>query len=209
MNSTTTLLRTGCESAPSASAVVTGNNATKVFRGAIAAAKGWNRLLSEDEMWTVMAEFDGVQSFAGKSTTFNTGALTTQEGRNGTSTAFIGDTATEHFWRALSKNYPPLTLIWNAPKDKPAQPVVYKTAIPNFKAGNAQPLHLEVNGTTVWSSDNVARGDKICVEIDAVYTRPGLNELKWVYDVGISGNWITFEYHKMRMGVPGMAISFK
>ena len=209
MNSTTTLLRTGCESAPSASAVMTGANATKVFRGSIAGAKGWNRLLSENEMWTVMAEFDGVQSFGGKSRTFNTGALTTQEGRNGTSTAFIGDAATEHFWRAMNKNYPPLTLIWNAPKDKPAQPVVYKTAIPNFTAGNAQSLHLEVNGTTVWSSDNVARGDKISVEIDAAYTRPGLNELKWVYDVGISGNWITFEYHKMRMGVPGMAISFK
>jgi len=209
MNSTTTLLRTGCESAPSASAVMTGANATKVFRGAIACAKGWNRLLSESEMWTVMAGFDGVQSFGGNNNVFNTGSLTAMEGRNGTSTAFIGDTTAEHFWRAMSKNYPPLTLIWNAPKDKPAQPIIYRTVIANFKAGNAQPVHLEVNGTTVWSSDNVARGDKICVEIDATYTRPGLNELKWVYDVGISGNWVTFEYHKLRMGVRGMIISIK
>ena len=142
--------------------------------------------------------------------TFNTGTLTTQEGRNGTATAFIGDTATGHFWRALHKSYPPLKLIWNAPKDEPAQSVVYRTAIANFnRTATKQPIHLEVNGTTVWSSDGVAIGDTICVEIDAVYTRPGLNELKWVYDTDVPGNWVTFEYHKLRMGVPGMVISVK
>ena len=210
MNSTTTLLRSGCESITAPSAVMTGANATKVFRGSIAGAKGWNRLLSEGEMWTVMAEFDGVQSFGGKGSAFNTGTLTTQEGRNGTSTAFVGDTATGHFWRALHKSYPPLKLIWNAPKDEPAQSVVYRTAIANFnRTATKQPIHLEANGTTVWSSDGVAIGDTICVEIDATYTRPGLNELKWVYDTDVAGNWVTFGYHKLRMGVSGMVINIK
>ena len=210
MDSTTTLLQTGCESAPSASAVMTGNNATKVFRGAIAGAKGWNRLLSESERWTVMAGFDGVQSFGGNSSVFNTGTLKMQEGHNGTATAFIGDTATDHFWRAMHKAYPSLTLVWDAPKDKPAQPVIYRTAISGTaSAANTQPMHLEVNGTTVWSTDNAAAGKKICVEIDAAYTKPGVNELKWVYDTDVAGNWITFEYHKLRMGVSGMVISFK
>ena len=208
MDSTTTLLRAGCESAPSASAVMTGANATKVFRGAIAAAKGWNRLLSESERWTVMAEFDGVQSF-GDRHSFNTGTLTTQEGHNGTATAFVGDAVTAHFWRAMHKAYPSLTLVWNAPKDKPAQPVTYRTVIANTKSGNTQPVHLEVNGTTVWSSDNVARGDKICVEIDAAHTLPGLNELKWVYDTDVAGNYITFEYHKLKIGETGMTFIIK
>ena len=209
MDSTTTLLQTGCESAPSASAVMTGNNATKVFRGAIAGAKGWNRLLSESEMWTVMAGFDGVPSF-GEGRVFKTKTLTTQEGHNGTATAFVGDQAVEHFWRAMHKAYPSLTLVWDAPKDKPAQPVIYRTAISGTaSAANTQPMHLEVNGTTVWSTDNAAAGKKICVEIDAAYTKPGVNELKWVYDTDVAGNWITFEYHKLRMGMPGMVISFK
>ena len=155
-----------------------------------------------------MAEFDGVQSF-GERHSFSTGTLTTQEGHNGTATAFVGDAVTAHFWRAMHKAYPSLTLVWNAPKDKPAQPVTYRTVVANTKAGDTQPVHLEVNGTTVWSSDNVARGDKICVEIDAAYTQPGLNELKWVYDTDAAGNYVTFEYHKLKMGVFGMVISIK
>ena len=204
MDSTTGLLRFGAEPT-STTGVSSDESATKVFRGAIAGAKGWNRLLSEDEMWTVMAEFDGVQSFGGGNI-FSTGALTTQEGRNGTPTAFIGDTATEHFWRALKKSYPPITLVWNAPKDRPAMPVVYSTAIANFKTGNTQPIHLEANGKTVWSSAGVARDDKIRVEIDAAYTRPGLNELKWVYDTDVADNWVSFRAHRLRLGSIGMVI---
>ena len=37
----------------------------------------------------------------------------------------------------------------------------------------------------------------------------GLNELKWVYDTGISGNWVSFKCHKLRMGLSGTVIGIK
>ena len=46
-------IRLGTESAGSISA--TDGNAHKTFRGTIAAVKGWNRLLTTNEMWSVMA----------------------------------------------------------------------------------------------------------------------------------------------------------
>ena len=211
MDSTSMVLQSGTE--PSVYAGVTGDDSTtKVFRGALAAAKGWNRLLSENEMWTVMAEFDGVQSFTDLETnanrTFDTGLLRTQQGRNGTSTSFIGDGENAHFWRAMTKTYDSLTLLWDAPKDADSLPVIYKTSIYNVKANDAQytytqPIHLECNGTTVWSSNGVVKGDEISVEIDAEYTLPGLNELKWVYDTAQPNNWVQFKNHWLRLVTPG------
>ena len=210
MDSTSTILQSGTE--PAVYAGVTGDGATKVFRGALAAAKGWNRLLTENEMWTVMAEFDGVQSFTNLETrascTFDTGLLQTQQGRIGTSTAFIGDGENGHFWRAMTKTYDSLTLLWDAPKDADSLPVIYKTSIYAVKANDAQytytqPIHLECNGTTVWSSNGVAKGDEISVEIDAEYTLPGLNELKWVYDTTQPNNWVQFKNHWLRLVTPG------
>lgn len=189
---------------------ITSANGVKCFRGAIAAAKGWDRVLSTNEMWTVMADLGGVQSFTDLETpagrTYTTDYLDTddfKEGRNGTQTSFLGgDDTAAHRWRALTTTYDSNTLLWNAPKDTDSLPVIYSTAISNAKSGNTHPMHLEVNGTTVWTSDGVAKGDAIRVEIGAEYTLPGLNELKWVYDTETASNWMIFDHHKLKLVTP-------
>ena len=154
------------------------DNAVKCFRGAIAAAKGWNRLLTTNEMWTVMAGLGGVQSFTDLETvagrTYTTDYLDTdyfREGRNGTQTSFLGgDDPAAHRWRALSTTYKSNTLLWDAPKDTAPIPVVYSTKIANVASGKTQPIHLEVNGVKVWPEDagskEVAKGEVIKVEIE-------------------------------------------
>ena len=190
---------------------IASGNGVKCFRGAIACAKGWNRLLSENEMWTVMADLGGVQSFTDLTTlsgrTYTTDNLYTgdyfKEGRNGTQTSFLGGDPAAHRWRSLTTTYPYNTLLWNAPKDASSMPVVLSTKIGSVKDGNTHPIHLEVNGTKVWPTDaasrEVVQGDEIRVEIGAEYTYPGLNELKWVYDTSTGSNWMIFDRHKLRL----------
>ncbi|MBP5544745.1 MAG: hypothetical protein ILM98_11760 [Kiritimatiellae bacterium] len=192
---------------------ITGDNRVKCFRGAIAAAKGWNRLLTTNEMWTVMAGLGGVQSFTDLETaagrTYETVAIygdDFKEGRNGTQTSFLGGDTAALRWRALTASYKSNTLLWNAPKDADPMPVVFSTKIGQCKSGNAQPIHLEVNGTKVWPADTASRevvqGDEIKVEIGAEYTYPGLNELKWVYDTELTSNYVIFDRHKIKLVTP-------
>ncbi len=185
-------------------------NGVKCLRGAIACAKGWNRLLSENEMWTVMADLGGVQSFADLDTaagrTYKTlDDIDTEdfrEGRNGTQISFLGgDDQGAHRWRALTKTYHTNTLLWNAPKDRAPMPVVYSTRISNAASGKTQPCHLEVNGSTVWRSDGVKKDEEIVVKIGAEHTLPGLNELKWVYDTEEASNWMIFRYHQLKIRI--------
>ena len=205
-------LRFGCEPNPNAEAI-TGDNAGKAFRGAIACAKGWNRVLSEDEMWTVMAGLGGVQSFTDLETpagrTYTTCYIDTddfREGRNGTQLSFLGGDPAAHRWRSLTQTYRTNTLIYDAPKDADPMPVVYSTKIRNAASGKTQPIHLEANGTKVWPADadskEVAIGEEIRVEIGAEHTYPGLNELKWVYDTEETSNWMIFDHHKLRLVTP-------
>ena len=190
------------------------DNAVKCFRGAIACAKGWNRILSTNEMWTVMADLGGVQSFTDLTTsagrTYTTDYLDTdyfREGRNGTQTSFLGgDDPAAHRWRALSTTYKSNTLLWDAPKDAAPMSVIYSTKIANVSTGKTQPIHLEVNGMKVWPADiaskEVAKGEEIKVAIGAEYTYPGLNELKWVYDTAETSNWLIFDHHKIKLVTP-------
>ena len=194
---------------------ITSGNGVKCFRGAIACAKGWNRVLTTNEMWTVMADLGGVQSFTDLETsagrTYTTDYLDTDyfmEGRNGTQTSFLGgDDPAAHRWRAMSQTYKSNTLLWDAPKDAAPMSVIYSTKIANVAPGKTQPIHLEVNGVKVWPTDaaskEVAKGEEIRVEIDAEYTYPGLNELKWVYDTSETSNWMIFNHHKLRLGPNG------
>ena len=206
-------LRFGCEPNPNAAAI-TGADAGKSFRGAIACAKGWNRVLTENEMWTVMRGLDGVQSFTDLETpagrTFTTCTLDVggfEQARNGTATSFLGG-GTEDLprWRAMTTTYNSNTLRWNAPKDADPMPVVYWTTISNVKPDNTHPVHLEVNGTKVWPTDaaskEVAIDDEIKVEIGAELTYPGLNELKWVYDTATASNWMIFDHHRLKLVTP-------
>ena len=126
-----------------------------------------------------------------------------REGRNGTQTSFLGgnDTAA-HRWRAMTTTYNSNTLLWNAPKDTDPMPVIYSTKIKNVKGSNTHPVHLEVNGATVWSSEGVSIGDEIKVEIGAEHTYPGLNELRWVYDTATASNWLIFDHHKIKLVTP-------
>ncbi len=192
---------------------ITGDNRVKCFRGAIAAAKGWNRLLTTNEMWTVMAGLGGVQSFTDLETaagrTYETVVIygdDFKEGRNGTQTSFLGGDTAALRWRALTASYKSNTLLWNAPKDADPMPVVFSTKIGQCKGDNAQPIHLEVNGTKVWpanaASREVVQGDEIKVEIGAEYTYPGLNELKWVYDTELTSNYVIFDRHKIKLVTP-------
>ena len=213
MDTISTTLQFGTE--PSVYAGVSSDaSKSKVFRGAIAAAKGWNRMLSENEMWTVMADIGGLQSFTDLTTsascTYTTDYLNTdyfKEGRNGTQTSFLGgDDPAAHRWRALTQACKSNTLLWDAPKDVAPMPVVYSTKIANVASGKTQPIHLEVNGTKVWPVDTdskeVAKGEEIKVEIGAEYTYSGLNELKWVYDTVETSNWMIFDHHKLKLVTP-------
>ena len=206
-------LRFGCEPNPNAAAI-TGADAGKAFRGAIACAKGWNRVLTENEMWTVMRGLDGVPSFTDLETpagrTFTTCTLDVggfEQARNGTATSFLGG-GTEDLprWRAMTTTYNSNTLLWNAPKDVDPMPVVYWTTISNVKSDNTHPVHLEVNGTKVWPTDaaskDVAKGEEIRVEIGAELTWPGLNELRWVYDTQTASNWMIFDHHRLKLVTP-------
>ena len=204
-------------SEPNAAAeAITGDNRVKCFRGAIACAKGWNRILTTNEMWTVMADLGGVQSFtdletaAGRTyTTVDIYGAAFQEGRNGTQTSFLGGDPAALRWRALTATYKSNTLLWDAPKNVDPMPVVFSTKIGQGKSGNTQPIHLEVNGTKVWPADaasqNVAQGDEIKVEIGAEYTYPGLNELKWVYDTDLTSNYVIFDRHRLKLVTPPKA----
>ena len=76
----------------------------------------------------------------------------------------------------------------------------------DLKSGNTHPMHLEFNGETVWSSANATKG-KVRVDIPAESIKSGLNELKWVYDTTMANNWISFDYHMLKMAVPtGMIV---
>ena len=206
-------LRFGCEPNPNATAI-TGADAGKAFRGAIACSKGWNRVLTTNEMWTVMRGLGGVQSFTDLETpagrTFTTCTLDVEgfeQARNGTATSFLGG-GTENLprWRAMTTTYNTNTLLWDAPKDADPMPVIYWTTISNVKSGNTHPVHLEVNGTKVWPTDaaskEVAKGEEIRVEIGAEFTYPGLNELKWVYDTATASNWMIFDHHRLKLVTP-------
>lgn len=207
---TTTELRFGCEpNPPSDGGADNGENAKKAFRGAIAGAKGWNRLLTENEMWTVMAGFDGVQTFdngrlharpvAKVENLDGTPSQGSTEGRNVTSTSFLGDTEAAHFQRSLTTTYNAVTLLFDAPKGTKTYPYRYKTKIENVRSNETHPIHLDFNGKTVWSSDGVAKGDEITVELAEEDALPGLNTLTWHYDTETSGNWLTFNYHSLKI----------
>jgi hypothetical protein len=191
----------------------TSEHNVKCFRGAIAAAKGWNRLLSEGERYTVMAGFEGVQTFnnaeTGTGRTVKTENLPMMQGRNVTSAAFLGDTDTQHFSRAMSMTYNTLKLVFDAPKDARTSSYIYKTVISNVKSGSAQPVHLDFNGKTVWSSANVQEKDEIVVELNKADALPGINELTWHYDTYETSNWVQFQYHYLRLETDGMVIILK
>ena len=77
-------------------------------------------------------------------------------------------------------------------------PYVYRTKIIDRKADRVHPVRLELNGVTVWSSEDVAKGEDVTVTFEATAFKPGLNELIWYYEPTSPGsNWLAFDYHNL------------
>ena len=126
----------------------------------------------------------------------------TQETKGVPSVVIAGDPDYTHAQRSLTTTYNTLTIPFNVPKSSAGlYAYKYETYIDSLKSGTEHPMHLELNGETVWSSENAAVG-KVRVEIPAESIKCGLNELKWVYDTTTSGNWLTFDYHRVKMIPP-------
>ena len=126
----------------------------------------------------------------------------TPEAQGVPSVVIAGDPDFRHAQRSLTTTYNTLTIPFNVPKSSAGQcDYRYETYIDNLKSGNAHPLHLELNGETVWSTANAATG-KVRVYIPAESIKCGLNELKWVYDTTTASNWLTFDYHRLKMLPP-------
>ena len=128
----------------------------------------------------------------------------TAEAKGVTQYAVMGDPENRHVQRALTKVCPSLSLLFDVPENvDPRYSWTYATKFLSPQAGASQPLHLELNGETVWSSADVAAGTDIEVHFDVTQFRSGLNELKWCYDTS-SPNWINMDYHKLRLVPPSL-----
>ena len=126
----------------------------------------------------------------------------TQQAQGVTSVFIAGDPIYKHAQRGLTTTYNTLVIPFDVPKSSVGQCAYrYEADLHDFKAGNTHPLHLEFNGETVWSSEDATKG-KVRVELAAESIRSGLNELKWVYDTTTANNWMTFDYHMMKMLAP-------
>ena len=126
----------------------------------------------------------------------------TQETKGVPSVVIAGDPNYKHAQRSITTTYNTLTIPFNVPKSSAGlYAYKYETYIDSLKSGTEHPMHLELNGETVWSSENAAVG-KVRVEIPAESIKCGLNELKWVYDTATSSNWLTFDYHRVKMIPP-------
>ena len=132
----------------------------------------------------------------------NTSTDMTQEALGVTSVFIAGDPVGKHAQSRLTSTYSTLTIPFDVPAASAGQFAYrYEADLHDFKAGNTHPLHLEFNGATVWSSEDATKG-KVAVVLAAESVRPGLNELKWVYDTTTANNWMTFDYHMMKMLAP-------
>ena len=126
----------------------------------------------------------------------------TPEAQGVPSVVIAGDPDYRHAQRAVTTTYNMLTIPFDVPRTSAGQCAYrYETYIDSLKSGNTHPMHLELNGETIWSSANAAKG-KVTVDIPAEDIKCGLNELKWVYDTTTASNWLTFDYHRMKMLPP-------
>ena len=127
--------------------------------------------------------------------------------RNGVvQTVVMGDPEHKHAQRSLTRQYPSVSLLFDRGEGVSYGPglhtapqgYVYSTRFLEPQEGHTQPVHLELNGVRVWSSDNVAIGQEIKIELPLAHMLPGLNKLKWCYDAP-SANWIQFDFHRLRL----------
>ena len=78
----------------------------------------------------------------------------------------------------------------------------YQTKVTYLGGRNTYPMHIELNGNTIWSADNLTTGQSITLNIAAEDVKTGLNELKLHFDANTAGNTVCFDYHQLKMIPP-------
>ena len=129
----------------------------------------------------------------------NSSGELTQEGHGVVPIHVVNDAA-KRTQRSMTTTYNSNAVVFDMPAEVCGlYPYVYRTRLTDRKSGNKHPLHLELNGVTVWSSADLAIGEEVKVEFDATAFKPGLNELTWRYDTMASNNWLVFDYHQLAL----------
>ena len=133
----------------------------------------------------------------------------TQQAQGVSSVVIAGDPNYKHAQRGLTTTYNTLTIPFDVPKSSAGQCAYrYEVFINSVKSGNTHPVHIELNGETVCTTN--ATPGKVRVDIPAENIKAGLNELKWVYETTTANNWMSFDYHRMKMVVPtGMTLRIR
>ena len=129
-----------------------------------------------------------------------------EEGKGVPQVAIMGDPIYKHVQRSLTKVCPSLSLFFDVPENVGERCTwIYSTKFLDPQAGHAQPIHIEVNGATVWQSANVENGTEVDKKIDASLLVPGLNELKLCYDT-TEPNWISIDWHRLKLVPPPLGL---
>ena len=129
------------------------------------------------------------------------------EGAGVPQVAIMGDPIYKHVQRSLTKVCSSLSLVLDVPENVPADcKWLYSTKFLDPRDGYEQPIHIEVNGTAIWTNADVGHGTEVNEEIDASLLQPGLNVLKLCYD-SPSSNWINIDWHRLKLVPPPLGLS--
>ena len=129
------------------------------------------------------------------------------EGKGVPQVAIMGDQIYKHVQRSLTKVCPSLSLVFDMPENVPAGcKWLYSTKFLDPRDGYEQPIHIEVNGTTIWTNADVGHGTEVNEEIGASLLQPGLNVLKLCYD-SPGANWISIDWHRLKLVPPPLGLS--
>ena len=134
-----------------------------------------------------------------------------EEGKGVPQVAVMGDPIYKHVQRSLTKVCPSLSFFFDVPESVNERCTwLYSTKFIDPRAGYEQPMHIEVNGSMVWTNGNVVGGTEVDLQIDPSLLMPGLNELKLCYDTP-NPNWISIDWHRLRLVPPsaGLALSVR
>ena len=126
----------------------------------------------------------------------------TTEGKGVPQVAIMGDPNYKHVQHSLTKVCPTLSLFFDVPENVNERcSWLYSTKFINPRAGYDQPVHIEVNGSMVWTNGNVVGGTEVEQLIAPSLLRSGLNELRLCYDTQV-GNWISIDWHRLKLVPP-------
>ena len=115
----------------------------------------------------------------------------------------MGDSDYKHAELGITTTSPHLSLLFDVSTSSAGKTAYrYQTKVTYLGGKNTYPMHIELNGDTIWSANNLTTGQIIKFDIPAEDIKPGLNELKLHLDANTSGNTVCFDYHKMKMVPP-------